>query len=394
MMPVLPTSARRALQVLLGLAAGLAALSALGQPPAPTPPASPAAISTTALEALQRLRGVDLEANPALQSAVLRILESTRGTAAFVEIVRDFRLTGQEEGLVEVASVSRDAAAAAEALRLVLAAGQAEKIRAALAEGEAARRSALIEALALGAERAAIPLLSDATRDSAIPGAARSAAVRGLARTEEGAQELLRLGGAGALDEAARTSAGLALAQARWPEVREASARVFPLPRTAEGAELPPLSTLVTLPGDAARGARVFRGERAGCIQCHRVGPEGVDFGPALGQIGTKLGKQALFEAILDPSAGVSFGFEGWDFVLKNGDEPSGILVSETAEELAVKQPTGVVLRVPKSDLASRTRQKLSIMPAGLGQILTRGELVDLVEYLTTLKAPPGDSGR
>jgi hypothetical protein len=39
-----------------------------------------------------------------------------------------------------------------------------------------------------------------------------------------------------------------------------------------------------------------------------------------------------------------------------------------------------------KADIAKRTKQKLSIMPAGLQQNMTAQELVDLVEYLATLK--------
>src|SRR5579859_4753027 len=56
-----------------------------------------------AIEALSRLKGMDLEANPAMKNAVLKVLETTRGTADFVKIVDDFQLKGQERGLLEVA---------------------------------------------------------------------------------------------------------------------------------------------------------------------------------------------------------------------------------------------------------------------------------------------------
>ena len=41
---------------------------------------------------------------------------------------------------------------------------------------------------------------------------------------------------------------------------------------------------------------------------------------------------------------------------------------------------------VPKSQVVRRERQQLSIMPGGLGQILTRQQLVDLVEFLSGLR--------
>jgi cytochrome c553 len=45
-----------------------------------------------------------------------------------------------------------------------------------------------------------------------------------------------------------------------------------------------------------------------------------------------------------------------------------------------------VATRYKKSDIAKRTKQKLSIMPAGLQQNLSTQEIVDLVEYLASLK--------
>src|SRR4029434_9840878 len=146
-------------------------------------------------------------------------------------------------------------------------------------------------------------------------------------RTEEGARALLKLTKEPHLDEAARNTAALELAQARWPAIREEAARVVPPPRAADGAELPSMVELVKLSGDAARGATVFRSETAACIKCHKVGEEGVDFGPALTQIGMKLGKRALYAAILDPSAGISFGFEGWTIETRDGEEVFGIVV-------------------------------------------------------------------
>ena len=98
------------------------------------------------------------------------------------------------------------------------------------------------------------------------------------------------------------------------------------------------------------------------------------------------MGKDALYESILDPSAGISFGFEAWQINLKDGDEAYGLIVSDTPDEIAVKAVGGVVTRYAKANIASRTKQKLSIMPSGLQQAMTRQELVDLVEYLASLK--------
>jgi putative heme-binding domain-containing protein len=140
--------------------------------------------------------------------------------------------------------------------------------------------------------------------------------------------------------------------------------------------------------GDAANGEKVFGRATAGCANCHQVNGQGVDFGPNLSAIGEKLGKDALLEAILDPSAGISFGFEAWTLQLKSGDDAYGLIVSETADEVAVKAVGGIITRYKPGDIKERQQSKLSIMPAGLQQTMTAQELVDLVEYLESLKMP------
>jgi putative heme-binding domain-containing protein len=348
---------------------------------------------SVALEALQRLKGMDLEANPALKGAVLKVLESTRGTAQFVEIVRDFSLAGQEAGLLEVAEKLSGESAGAESVRLLLQGEGRSMLRAALGPSTsspaAARRLALAKALANAADPAGLPLLTELLLDPAADGALRATAVHGLASSQAGAREVLKLSEAGKLDDATRNTASLALAQSRWPDIRSEAARVLPPPRAADGGVLPTIGELVRMRGDAVEGGKVFRGEKAACIKCHRVGTEGVDFGPGLSEIGTKLARQAILESILDPSAGIAFGYEAWSVETRGGDEEFGIIASETAEELALKQQTGVVLRLKKLEVTRREKQKLSVMPSGLAQLLTRQELIDLVEYLTTLKTPP-----
>ena len=62
------------------------------------------------------------------------------------------------------------------------------------------------------------------------------------------------------------------------------------------------------------------------------------------------------------------------------------LIVSETVDELAIKNNTGVVTRYKKADIKARQQMKLSIMPAGLVQAMSPDDLVDLIEYLGSLK--------
>src|SRR5947207_9712558 len=56
-----------------------------------------------ALEALGHLQGIDLEAKPNLKAAVLRLLDRTRGTPQFVQLVKQFHFKDQDAGLLEAA---------------------------------------------------------------------------------------------------------------------------------------------------------------------------------------------------------------------------------------------------------------------------------------------------
>jgi putative heme-binding domain-containing protein len=339
-----------------------------------------------AIAAVSRLQDVDLSQNPKLRETVLKLLEKTRGTASFVKLVQQFNLTDQHAGLLEVAVAHPAEEAGVEALRWAVAHGGAPLLRATLDGTNAAAAARVAETLGLTGETRAVPLLlplaTDPTRDAAL----RKQAVRALAQTHAGAQALLALAREDKLGNDVRFTASSELNRARWPEIKAAAAQLLPLPPGPNAQPLPPVAELLKLKGDPANGAKVFASANTACQTCHQVRGQGTDFGPNLSEIGSKLGKDALYEAILDPSAGISFGYEAWLLQLKNGDEPYGLIVSETAGEVALKSSNGIVARFKKADIVKREQQKLSIMPAGLAQAMTLQELVDLIEYLASLR--------
>jgi putative heme-binding domain-containing protein len=335
------------------------------------------------LEALSRLKGIDLDANPAVKTVLLKVLDQVRGTPQFVEIVRDFNLKGQEAALLDIASRNPSDPSGVEAMQLVLRSQNLTDLKSALDGTHAAEL-----ALALGntRDKQIVPLLQPLLSDTNKPLALRKRAVESLARVQEGASAVLELAEAQKLPEDLRLTAATELNNVRWDTIKSRAAQVLPLPKSASALPLPPVSELVKLKGDAQKGTMVFRSEKVGCFKCHQVNGEGMDFGPNLSEIGTKLAKDAIYESILDPSAGISFGYEAWNLELKNGDDALGLIVSETPQEIALKSVGGIVTRYKKTEIARRTKQKLSIMPAGLEQTMSTRELVDLVEYLSSLK--------
>ena len=343
------------------------------------------AVNTIAIEALSRLKGMDIEANPALKNAVLKVLESTRRTPAFVQIVQDFKLTGQEGGLIEVIEKQPAHSLSAEAARMLLTERDLGTLKKGLAGSQAAA-AAISQALGHSGERLAVPLLAAMVSDAQREVSLRKIAVQALAQTQEGATWLLSAAREEKLADDLKFTATSELNQVRWPQIRAEAAKVLPLPPSSNAEPLPPVSELLKRKGDAAKGAEVFRRDTAGCIKCHQVLGEGIDFGPALSEIGSKLGKDALYESILDPSSGISFGYEAWEFELKSGDEVFGLIASETEDAVMVKTQGGGMSQHRKIDIKARIKMKLSIMPAGLQQAMSPSDLVNLVEYLAGLK--------
>lgn len=334
------------------------------------------------IEALNRLKGADLEANASLKAAVLRILEKTRGTPQFVQIVRDFNLKGHSAALLDYAVKFPKDISAVEAFRLALA-DEAFSIPALL---DSTNAIPVIHLIANTQDKDLQQHLKSLAQDTAKPLPTRQAAVQMLARTEHGAAFLLDLARNDKLPSDLKLTASSELNLAPWPAIKQSALEILPLPQTKNSEPLPSLAELVKRTGDPSRGREVFESQTAACSTCHVVNGKGTDVGPQLSEIGTKLGKDALYQSILDPSSGISFGFEAYNILLKNEDELFGIITSETADELTVKTQTGVLSKVKKSEIANRQKLTTSLMPVGLQLTMTTQDLVDLVEFLASLK--------
>ena len=339
-----------------------------------------------AVEALSRLQGVDLNQNPKLKEAVVKLLEKTRGTGQFVKLVRQFKLADQNPALLELAIENPANETGVEAIRWILANKDFSLLQEALTKTNAASASKVAEALGNTGQKEAVPLLLAVVTSEHGSPSVRKQAVQALARTSDGAAALLKLAREEKLSDELKFVARSELNGVRWPEIRAEAATVLPLPRTQNAQPLPPVADLVNMKGDPSNGQKVFSSPTVGCANCHQIKGVGIDFGPNLSEVGSKLGKDALYEAILEPSAGISFGFEAWQLQLKSGNEAYGLIVSETPDEVAVKAVGGIVSHYSKSEIVGREQMKLSLMPLGLQQAMTTQELVDLVEYLSSLK--------
>ncbi len=143
------------------------------------------------------------------------------------------------------------------------------------------------------------------------------------------------------------------------------------------------LNELLALNGNPDKGAAVFR---RSCNVCHQVGKDGYNVGPKLTEIGSKLPKEGLFDAIINPSAGISFGYESWQIELKDGSSLMGIISSRTATEIELNFPGGLNQKIFTKNIKSINIMPESMMPEGLHEAMTKQELADIIQYMATLK--------
>ena len=142
--------------------------------------------------------------------------------------------------------------------------------------------------------------------------------------------------------------------------------------------------------GDRARGEKIFNNQPVlACVRCHKIGTEsGGEAGPNLAEIGAKNDRAALLESILKPNAKISTGYDTIVLTLKSGGSAAGIVASETADSLTLRTTDNQLVAVQKANIAKRDSAP-SGMPEIYGAILTKSEIRDLVEYLSTLRSRP-----
>ena len=138
--------------------------------------------------------------------------------------------------------------------------------------------------------------------------------------------------------------------------------------------------------GDAKAGEKIFKTRtELSCVRCHKVGSSGGEVGPKLTAIAKTKDRRYLLEAIVNPDAKIAENFETIIVLTDDSQVISGILKKETAETITLMTADGKSVDVAVDSIEQRKKGKSS-MPADLIKLMTRRQLRDLVEYLSSLK--------
>ena len=336
------------------------------------------------VKALLRLENPQLSEDA--KASVQRYLRTKKGTEEYLSVVAKFQIKEATEELVRLAVEDAEGTLGVEAARLLMKLGQRDSLATALADKDEAKATKLAAALGLLGDHNTNGLLLPLVTSKKSVGL-RAAAATALGRNLPGQKELLVLVQGDKLPADLNFSAANALLTSSDTAIKTEAAKHLKLPATADSQPLPPVADLVKQSGNAEEGRKVYMTVGT-CAKCHKVQGEGKEVGPDLSEIGSKLGKEALNVSILDPSAGISHNYETHLLLLEDGTSLSGILVSDTEQEVSVKTAEAIVRKIPRDEITAMKKQPVSLMPADLQKGLTAQNLVDVVQFLTTLKKP------
>lgn len=136
---------------------------------------------------------------------------------------------------------------------------------------------------------------------------------------------------------------------------------------------------------DWMKGGQVF--EQAGCGLCHAMSTywQGNGLAPDLTGVASKLGRDMILQSILEPSATLNGQYYHTEVTLKDGSVVRGTVVDAVGDKLVVApvmMVPDVTIQIAKSDIKAEAPSPVSPMPAGLLNLFTREQVLDLMAFL------------
>lgn len=335
------------------------------------------------LEAIQRLDSKVIAADPQTRQTLGKLITAQPASTKSVDLVKQHNLTLAYPWLLETAR-NPHSEVRADAIAILLEAEQMELISSSLADSKTSFETA--NALAVAGHSKALSLLKPYFSALHVTVQNRKETARIFARSKVGAEMFLKQIESNELSEEMQQAIASVLLIHGDQAIRIRAEKLLPVAADRNAEALPNFSQLLTMKGNADRGRDVFTKEGI-CATCHTIGNDGsLGIGPDLMEVGTKLARPALFEAILFPSAAISHGYENYVAEMKDGRAYYGTLASQNKDQVQIRDALGTLHTLKRLDLESLDQLSLSLMPANLHQLMTTQQLVDLVAYLETLK--------
>ena len=336
------------------------------------------------LLALNHISTEAVKKSPRLKSALQTSLEDVKGSKEYLELIKRYELKEYNADLLALALEKPSETVGGEAAQLLLSLGGKKAMQDIATNGDQDQKEALIQALKQVNNEQSYDVLQAIILNQDQPLAIRKAAVMAFAGSWGGENLLLNMVRKGDLHADLDSTAIQVFSMAMRNSVYEEGARLLGMEAIGSGDKaMAPVKELVAMSGNVENGHTVFA---KFCQNCHVVNGQGVDYGPGLSEIGDKLPKEGLYTAILEPSQGISFGYEGYTVELKDGSQVTGYILSKNEDEVQMRMYGGLTNTYARTQIATIEEMDQSLMFDNLERGMSQQDLVDLVEYLTTLK--------
>lgn len=337
------------------------------------------------VETVLRLKNFKLESSAPAKAAVLRYLRARPGTNQSFDLIERFQPAEITPDLIAFSLEHADQTSGVRAAELLFMMDRQSGLLAVAHADDSAQALAAIGLIGRSGGAKAVELLLPIVTAGTATMDRRIAAITAVGGHLDGQQRILDLVRKSALPEGLKFAAANVLLSSGNAAIATEASKYLTLPETADSQPLPPIAVLAKRTGDLAAGANVFR-HQGTCIECHQSQGEGKVVGPDLSEIGSKLSREAMLVAILDPSAAVSHNFETYVLLTDDGTAITGLLISQTDTKITLRTNEGIDRTVDRDEVELFEKKSQSMMPQDLQRLMTVDQLVDLVEYLMSLQ--------
>jgi putative heme-binding domain-containing protein len=117
------------------------------------------------------------------------------------------------------------------------------------------------------------------------------------------------------------------------------------------------------------------------CATCHKVGDVGVDVAPDISDSRTKTAAQILLD-VLQPNRAVDGNYVAYVVTKTDGQVLNGVISAETSQAITLKQPGGMSVVVPRSEIDELQSTGKSLMPEGLERNIPPQEMAQIISYV------------
>ena len=316
--------------------------------------------------------------------ALNNVLKSISKTEEYIELVTRYEVKSQVKNLLQVALTKADKSLGKAAADLLFRLGGTNEILKIIKGNDTLQQNNILTAIGGVGSKVSIDMLQNIALSTTYKMPLRIQAAHKIGHSGSGENRVLEILKNKKVP-ATLIPAVVASVRGAWRmAVRTEAASYLPgNNKLITNKPNPTMPQLLALKVNVVDGEKIFS---VTCTVCHQVNNTGYDFGPKLSEIGAKLPKEGLLEAIIHPSAGIGFGYDGWQVKLKDGSLLSGIIASKTTSEIDLKFPGGSHKLLKTSEVESLTKMKESMMPEGLGANMSTQDMANLLGYLEGLK--------